>query len=64
MSQKDKTLNIEHVYDGRELNTAYAEATLKYVYELWGHTVILKTTQNGNQIRLICDDDKVVVKIV
>lgn len=64
MSQKDKTLNLEHVYDGRELNTAYAEATLRYIYELWGHTVTLKTTRVGNQIRLICNDEKVVVKIV
>jgi len=62
MSQKDKTLILEHVYDGRELNTAYAEATLKYIYELWGHTVTLKTTQVGNEIRLICDDKKIVVK--
>lgn len=64
MSQKDKTLILEHVYDGRELNTAYAEATLRYIYELWGHTVTLKTTRVGNQIRLICNAENVVVKIV
>jgi len=63
MSPKDKTLILEHVYDGRELNIAYAEATLKYIYELWGHTVTLKTTQIGNEIRIECADDKIIVKM-
>ena len=63
MSPKDKTLILEHVFDGRELNIAYAEATLKYIYELWGHTVNLKTTQIGNEISLVCDDKKIVVKM-
>ena len=62
MSQKDKTLILEHVFDGRELNIDYAEATLKYIYELWGHTVTLKTTQLGKEIRLVCEDNKIVVK--
>jgi len=63
MSLKDKNLILEHVFDGRELNTAYAEATLKYIYELWGHTVTLKTTQLGCKIRIICDDNKVTMKV-
>ena len=62
MSQKDKTLILEHVFDGRELNTNYAEATLKYIYELWGHTVTLKTTQLGKEIKLVCEDNKISVK--
>ncbi|MBZ9686604.1 SpoVR family protein [Clostridium estertheticum] len=62
MSQKDKTLILEHVFDGRELNIAYAEATLKYIYELWGHTVTLKTTQIGKEITLLCEDKKISVK--
>ena len=63
MTQKDKTLILEHIYDGRELNASYAEATLKYIYELWGHTVTLKTTQGGSKIRIVCDNNKTVVKI-
>lgn len=63
MAKKDKTLNLEHVFDGRELNIAYAEATLKYIYELWGHTVTLKTTQIGNEIKLVCDGNKIIAKI-
>ncbi len=62
MSPKDKTLNLEHVFDGRELNINYAQATLKYIYELWGHTVNLKTTQLGKEIILVCEDKKVSVK--
>ncbi|MBU3143316.1 SpoVR family protein [Clostridium sp. CF012] len=62
MSQKDKTLILEHVFDGRELNINYAEATLKYIYELWGHTVTLKTTQLGKEITFVCEDKKISVK--
>ena len=62
MSQKDKSLILEHVFDGRELNVDYAEATLKYINELWGHTVTLKTTQLGKEISLVCEDKKIVVK--
>ncbi|MBU3190463.1 SpoVR family protein [Clostridium bowmanii] len=62
MSKKDKTLNLEHVFDGRELNITYAEATLKYIYELWGHTVTLKTTQLGKEVRLECENKKISVK--
>ena len=62
MSQKDKTLILEHVFDGRELNTNYAEATLKYIYELWGHTVTLKTTQLEKEVKFVCEDNKVTIK--
>jgi len=62
MSPKDKTLILEHVSDGRELNMDYAEATLKYMYELWGHTVVLLTKQLGKEIRLTCDDKRVVLQ--
>jgi len=62
MSKNDKTLMLEHVFDGRELNSSYAEATLKYVYELWGHTVTLKTTQLGNEISLVCEGKSIAIK--
>ena len=62
MSQKDKTLILEHVFDGRELNMNYAEATLKYIYELWGHTVCLKTTLLGKGISIVCEDNKISIK--
>ena len=62
MSKRDKTLALEHVFDGRELNLSYAEATLKYIYELWGNTVTLKTTQLGNEIRLVCEEKRISIK--
>ena len=62
MSKNDKTLILEHVFDGRELHSAYAEGTLKYISELWGHTVTLKTTQLGKEIMFVCEDKKVTMK--
>ena len=61
MSPKDKTLILEHVSDGRELNFAYAEATLKYIYELWGHTVVLKTMQHEKEVSIVCEDKKIIL---
>lgn len=63
MCSKDKKLILEHVFDERELNMDYAEATIKHVYELWGHTVVLNTKQNGSDLCLVCEGkDKVVRK--
>lgn len=60
MSSYDKSLIIEHVYDGRELNATYAEQTLKYIYELWGHKVVLKTKDEEGDINIICEEkDKI-----
>ncbi len=65
MSLQDKTLVIEHVYDGRELNNTYAEETLKYVFELWGHKVILKTRNDDEEVNIICEEkDKIIRKII
>lgn len=62
VSKKDKTLLLEHVFEGRELHLDYAEATLKYVYELWNHTVILRTKLEGAVVNLVCDDGKKVIR--
>jgi stage V sporulation protein R len=62
MTKNDKTLILEHVFDGRELNPTYAEATLKYIQELWGHTVALKTTQLGKEIKLVCENKNIITK--
>ncbi|MDP4146508.1 MAG: SpoVR family protein [Bacillota bacterium] len=58
MSRTDKTLTLEHVYDGRELNLVYAEETLKYIVDLWGHKVMLKTKLNGKEAIIGCDEYK------
>lgn len=62
MSLKDKSLLLEHVYDGRELNMNYAEATIKHIYELWGHTVILNTHENDSELSLICEEKGKITK--
>lgn len=61
MSKNDKTLILEHVFDGRELNSVYAQGTLKYISELWGHTVSLKTTQLGKDIKYVCEGKQIIV---
>lgn len=56
--ERDRTLILEHIYDGRELLLEYAEATLKHIVELWGHPVILKTQFGGKEYRIYCDEKK------
>jgi stage V sporulation protein R len=63
MNLKTKLLQLEHLYDGRELNLDYAEATLKHVQELWGHNVVLSTKVSGKDIKITCNENKVIVKV-
>lgn len=61
MSRKDRTLMLEHVYDGRELLLSYAEETLKQLFNLWRHKVCLKTKISGKDFIMSCDENKKVV---
>lgn len=57
--RKDGTLTLEHVFDGRELELLYAKETLKYLFDLWGKKVVLKTkTREGKNIEILCDNDR------
>lgn len=59
LDKKDYTLTIENVFDGRGLDITYAKHTLKYIRELWGHSVKLLTKGNDKQeITILCDQDK------
>jgi stage V sporulation protein R len=58
MSQYNKTLILEHTFDGRELDLNYAAETLKYIVQLWQHKVILKTYVNDKLVDIVCDADK------
>lgn len=58
MQRQDKTLILEHIFDGRELQTAYTEATLKHIKDLWKHPIKLLTVMNGKPAQIICDHDK------
>jgi len=60
VSVEQGTLVLEHVYDGRELELNYAKETLKYVAELWGAKVELRTQIAGQAKLLICTADKLV----
>ena len=55
---KDRTLILEHEYDGRDLELTYAGETLKYLVELWGQPVELRTKLDGQEKRLICHENK------
>lgn len=63
MSRIDKTLTLEHVFDGRELNMEYTEGTLKCISDLWGHIVILETSIGGKNTKYVCDCTKKIVRI-
>jgi len=53
-------LVLEHVYDGRELELNYAKETLKYVAELWGAKVELRTRLAEQEKVLVCAADKTI----
>lgn len=56
MSRKDKTLTLEHLYDGRDLQADYMEETLKYLYDLWKHPIVLYTRHNNVNRTIRCED--------
>lgn len=52
------TLILEHIFDGREMDMQYTHETLKYVAELWGGKVELKTVLNGEAAVISCSEEK------
>ena len=58
MDRSNHTLILKHVYDDRELYLNYAAETLKYIQDLWGGKVILKTTFNNIARKIICNEYK------
>lgn len=62
LNRKDGTLTLEHVFDGRELELLYAKETIKYLFDLWGQKVVLKTkTKEGREMSIVCDSDRKVI---
>jgi stage V sporulation protein R len=51
----NRELFLEHRADGKELDEQYAEKTLEYVYQLWGHTIHLSTPIEGKATILSYD---------
>lgn len=53
---------LEHIYDNRELELKYAQEAIKYVVELWGGKVELRTNMNNNANIIRCSEDKIVTE--
>jgi len=51
-----RTLYLKHYHDSRDLQLEYAERTLSYMHQLWGHEVILETAVNGKKALLSYSD--------
>lgn len=60
LAVRDRTLILEHEFDQRELELSYAHETLKYVVELWGHPVELRTRVDQTEKIIICDERKMI----
>ncbi|NMA34271.1 MAG: SpoVR family protein [Clostridiaceae bacterium] len=62
-NQKDNTLLLEHMFDGRELDLQYANETLKHFVDLWEGKVILNTVVEGKKRSIMCDEQQKIVMI-
>lgn len=51
-------LYIKHMFEGQELDLAYAEKTLQHVYMIWGRPVHLETIYDGKHILLSYDGER------
>jgi len=54
------TLVLEHICDDRELELKYAQETIKYVADLWGGKVDLRTQVNKDVKIISCSEAKLV----
>jgi len=59
---RNRTLLLKHHHDGRDLHLEYAEKTLDYVGQLWGHDVALETILNDRKSLLSFSDNKLTIK--
>ncbi|MCK4258155.1 MAG: SpoVR family protein [Halanaerobiales bacterium] len=57
-SKKNQGLYLEHEYIGKEIEVKYASETLKYITDLWGGPVYLKTIIQGVPKMMVCDERK------
>ncbi len=62
-NQKENTLILEHIYDGRELDFQYANETLKHLTDLWEGKVILNTMADGKNRAIMCDEQQKIVLV-
>ena len=60
--KNSRTLLLKHDHDGRDLQLEYAEKTLQYVHQLWGHDVAMETVIDDNKTLLTFSDSKLAIK--
>ncbi|MDZ4785938.1 MAG: SpoVR family protein [bacterium] len=58
---KNRTLQLKHFHDGRDLQLEYAERTLRHVQKLWEKEVVLETEVTGRRslLRIVGDALKI-----
>ena len=54
-----RELYLKHQHDGKDLDCQYAEKTLQYVEQVWGHPVHLETKQGEKTVTFTCDGGNV-----
>lgn len=62
-NQQDRTLLLEHMHDGRDLELQYANETLKHLVDLWEGRVMLNTVVEDRKRTILCDEQKKIVLI-
>ena len=60
--RNNRTLLLQHDHDGRDLQLEYAEKTLQYVQQLWGHDVAMETVNDNQRAILELFDHKLSIK--
>lgn len=58
----NRTLFLKHHHDGRDLQLEYAEKTLQYLHQLWGHEVALETSLDSRKSLLSYSDNRLAIK--
>ncbi len=58
----NRTLLLKHAHDGRDLQLDYAEKTLQYIRQLWGHDVAMETVIDNNKTWLTIADNKLAMR--
>jgi stage V sporulation protein R len=60
--KNNRTLLLKHFHDGRDLQLEYAEKTLRYLQQLWGHDVAMETVIEKHPTHLSFADDKLSIR--
>ena len=60
--KNERILLLHHAHDGRDLQLEYAEKTLRYIQQLWGHDVALETVIDTHPTFLTFAEDKLSIR--